>query len=159
MKNSAGPGPRYQALLELLRASESLWNASRLFFSLWNLSPSQFNILNLLSGAGEGLGQTELSRLLITHRSNITGLVDRLEERGLVERRPLDRDRRANRIVLTDRGRELVREVLPHYYEAAEAVWAGVPASSVQPLVNQITLLRRNIEAMKPALSAHENES
>src|SRR6266496_1133102 len=42
------PGPRYQALLQLLRTAEALWNASRNFFARWDLSPSQFNVLNLL---------------------------------------------------------------------------------------------------------------
>src|SRR5438874_74225 len=37
------PGPRYQALLQLLRTAEALWNASRNFFARWDLSPSQFN--------------------------------------------------------------------------------------------------------------------
>src|SRR5439155_27087571 len=37
------PGPRYRALLQLLRTAETLWNSSRLFFVRWELSPSQFN--------------------------------------------------------------------------------------------------------------------
>jgi hypothetical protein len=49
-KLSGAPGPRYPALLQLLRTAENLWNASRLFFGRWDLSPSQFNVLNLLSG-------------------------------------------------------------------------------------------------------------
>ena len=88
------PGPRYPALLLLLRASEALWNASRVFFARWELSPSQFNVLNLLCDQPDGLSQVELSRQLIMHRSNVTGLVDRLETRGLVKRTENDADRR-----------------------------------------------------------------
>src|SRR4051812_10321241 len=95
------PGPRYQALLQLLRTAETLWNSSRLFFERWDLGPSQFNLLNLLIDCPEGLSQTELSRQLITHRSNVTGLVDRLEARGLVRRKASADDRRAYRVVLT----------------------------------------------------------
>ena len=40
--------PGYQALMELLRTADTLWNTSRVFFERWNLSPSQFNVLNLL---------------------------------------------------------------------------------------------------------------
>ena len=46
--DSSTSGPRYQALIELLRTAENLWNASRVFFARWELSPSQFNVLNLL---------------------------------------------------------------------------------------------------------------
>src|SRR5438128_2248219 len=116
------PGPRYQALLQLLRTAETLWNASRLFFEEWKLGPSQFNLLNLLSDHPNGVSQTELSRQLIMHRSNVTGLVDRLEGRGLVRREALPQDRRVYRVVLTHAGHTLLGEILPKYYAAAEQV-------------------------------------
>jgi len=128
------PGSRYQALLQLLRTAEALWSASRKLFSRWGLSPSQFNVLNLLQGRPAGSSQVELSRALIMHRSNITGLVDRLQARGLVERRERPGDRRAYRVVLTAAGGRLVREILPHYHAAAEHVWGNVPPSRVRQL-------------------------
>ena len=70
----SSPGPRYRALLQLLRTAETLWNASRLFFVRWDLSPSQFNVLNLLYDQPDGCTQIGLSRSLIMHRSNVTGL-------------------------------------------------------------------------------------
>src|SRR5262245_10554395 len=117
---------RYRALLQLLRTADTLWNASRLFFERWGISPSQFNILNLLYSEPSGLSQTELSRQLIMHRSNVTGLVDRLEARGLVCRKEVAADRRAYRVVLTETGRRLLKRILPRYYEGAERVWNGV---------------------------------
>src|SRR5688572_19856354 len=103
-KEDSKPGPRYQPLLQLLRTAETIWNASRLFFQQWDLSPSQFNILNLLRASAEGLTQIDLSRQLITHRSNITGLIDRLEKRGLVQRKTSPFDRRVWRVSLMKDG-------------------------------------------------------
>lgn len=123
------PGPRYASLLQLLRTSETVWNASRLFFARWEISPSQFNVLNLLSGTEAGFTQIELSRHLIMHRSNVTGLVDRLEERGLVRREASATDRRTWCVVLTQDGTKLIQEILPHYYAAAEAVWGKISAA------------------------------
>ena len=134
----SAPGPRYSATLQLLRTAESLWNGSRLFFARWDLSPSQFNILNLLHGQPEGRSQIELSRQLIMHRSNVTGLVDRLESRGLVTRRATPGDRRAYQIVLTASGVKLVQAILPYYYYAAEEVWEGLPVKHVQRLVEEL---------------------
>src|SRR5258708_4151957 len=99
---------RYHALLQVLRTADTVWNASRLFFDRWRLSPSQFNVLNLLEAHPVGLSQTELSRQLIMHRSNLTGLVDRLEQRGLVERKDLANARRAYRVVLSSSGAALL---------------------------------------------------
>src|SRR5258707_14719648 len=95
---------RYEALLRLLRTANMIWDASRVFFEQWDLSPSQFNILNLLLANCDGLTQTDVGRQLITHRSNVTGLVDRLEKRGLVQRKEVHSDRRAYRVVLTAAG-------------------------------------------------------
>ena len=120
------PGPRQPALIELLRAAETIWNSSRVFFARWELSPSQFNVLNLLRLCPEGLTQTELSRQLLTHRSNITGLVDRLEERGLVARHDEPGDRRSYRVVLSPAGRKQVEEILPEYHRGIEEVLASL---------------------------------
>lgn len=132
------PGPRYQALIELLRTAETLWNESRRFFTRWDLGPSQFNVLNLLQDQPEGISQIQLSRQLIMHRSNITGLVDRLEARGLVQRRAAPGDRRAHCVVLTDTGIQLLREVLPRFYEASEEVWGDLSVSRVRQLLAEL---------------------
>ncbi len=138
---AASPSARYHALLDLLRTAESIWNASRTFFAQWDISPSQFNILNLLRDQPEGLSQTDLSRELITHRSNVTGLVDRLEARKLVERRASATDRRAWRVVLTQEGHHLLGEILPLYYEVAEAVWGDIPAARALDLISDLKQL------------------
>lgn len=140
------PGPHYQALLQLLRTSETVWNASRVLFTKWDLSPSQFNILNLLSDLPEGLTQIELSRLLIMHRSNATGLINRLEARGLLARTPIPGDRRAHRVILTAAGRTLVKKVLPEYYRAAEIIWGNMPVRRTQELVKDLEQLCANVE-------------
>ncbi len=139
-------GARYRALLELLRTAETLWNASRVFFARWGIGPSQFNVLNLLADLPEGCTQIELSRQLIMHRSNVTGLVDRMEARGLVKRKPSPKDRRAFNVVLTAEGRRLVAEIQPEYYKAAEAVWRGVPSGKARELVAELEKVCRNAE-------------
>ncbi len=143
---SAGPGPRYNALLELLHTAETLWNASRIFFARWDLSPSQFNVLNLLFELQAGCTQIELSRRLIMHRSNVTGLVDRLEARGLLQRRDSLTDRRAFNVVLTSAGKKLVRQIQPHYYEAAETVWQGVTVERADQLVSELGTISATAE-------------
>ncbi len=140
------PGPRYQALLQLLHTAEALWNASRSFFARWELSPSQFNVLNLLYDRRDGCTQIELSRSLIMHRSNVTGLVDRLELRGLVQRRESAHDRRAYHVVLTTAGRKRLRQILPRYYAAAEQVWGALPVARTHQLVSELTRVCANAE-------------
>jgi len=151
-KKSGAPGPRYPALLQLLRTAENLWNSSRVFFGRWDLSPSQFNVLNLLREEPGGLSQTEISRLLIMHRSNATGLIDRLEERGLLQRRATPGDRRAYRVILTPAARQLLARILPGYYRLAEQVWGGLPVARVSQLLADLSRLDANLAQLKPKL-------
>ena len=153
MSEAATPGPHYAALLQLLRTAETIWNASRAFFARWELSPAQFNLLNLLTDRPDGLTQSDLGRELLTHRSNVTGLVDRLEGRGLVKRREQADDRRTWRVVLTPAGRRLMAEVLPHYHRAAETVWRGVPVRRANEIVGELKVVASNAEAAARQLS------
>jgi DNA-binding MarR family transcriptional regulator len=57
------------------------------------------------------LGMLELSRILELEKSSVTGLVDRAEARGLVQRNALPNDRRAVRVTLTAQGQRLARSV------------------------------------------------
>lgn len=143
-RKTTSPGPRYAALIQLLRTAEELWNASRVFFARWDLSPSQFNLINVLTDFPEGCTQSDLSRQLIMHRSNVTGLVDRLEERGLVTRKENTDDRRAWLVVLTPAARKLLAEIYPHYYAAAEQVWGKLPTDRADKLVAELTIISEN---------------
>ena len=120
-----------------------------MFFAGWDLSPSQFNVLNLLHDQPDGCSQIELSRQLIMHRSNVTGLIDRLESRGLVKRRDNPTDRRVFNVLLTAEGRKLIREILPHYYRAAEAVWDGMPVAQTRDLILALQAINKSAEKLK----------
>lgn len=130
----------------MLRTADALWNASRLFFGQWNLSPSQFNVLNLLSHKPHGFSQIELGRLLITHRSNVTGLVDRLEKRGLVSRTDDAGDRRAYRVLLTGDGKRLLEQILPGYYTLAGQAWGGMSVARARQFATALAKLGKNAQ-------------
>lgn len=154
MNRSAPTDPRYTALLALLRAADTVWNASHALFSRWDLSPSQFNVLNLLADPPDGLTQSELGRALIVHRSNVTGLVNRLVRRGLLTRRKAAGDRRAWRVALTPAGRRLWQEVHPHYRDAAVRVWGRLPARRARALARVLETVSVHAEALAAALNS-----
>jgi DNA-binding MarR family transcriptional regulator len=64
---------------------------------------------------------SELATLLHCDNSNVTGIIDRLEARGLVERRPYQQDRRVKHIALTPLGVEQRARVRAHMTEAPAA--------------------------------------
>jgi DNA-binding MarR family transcriptional regulator len=68
-----------------------------------DLTPLQGRLLCVLAEAPRGMA--ELARAFCVEKAALTGLVDRAERRGLVERSPVPGDRRAVRVMLTDAGR------------------------------------------------------
>src|SRR5205814_10249228 len=134
--------------LNTWRPAEALWYAGRVFFAGWDVGSSQLDILNLLSGRPGGCTPSELSRSLITHRSNVTGLVDRRAARGLVQRRDSAKDRRAYRVIPTAAGKRLVRQILPRYHAAAEKVWGEISAGRAHQLVNELARVCANAQGV-----------
>jgi DNA-binding MarR family transcriptional regulator len=74
----------------------------------FELTPSQLDALKNLE---EPCSQRELAQCLHFDASNVTDIVDRLEERGLVSRTIDPDDRRVRRLVLTDKGEAVQREL------------------------------------------------
>jgi DNA-binding MarR family transcriptional regulator len=66
------------------------------------LTPSQYNILRILRGEGKPLPILEIASRTITVVPGITGLIDRLEQAGFVNRLRCDKDRRVIYVALTD---------------------------------------------------------
>ena len=87
----------------------------------FGLSPPQLNVLRML-GPGVELPMSALAGMLYCDPSNVTGLVDRLEARGLIERRADPEDRRVKRLASTAEGRRLRDRALARLYEPPEAI-------------------------------------
>ncbi|MCB9762144.1 MAG: MarR family transcriptional regulator [Alphaproteobacteria bacterium] len=77
-----------------------------------DLTPEQYFVLFRLHER-DGRAQRELVDPVLDDRANITRLVDKLQARGLVERRPDPDDGRRNQVWLTDAGRALFDTLLP----------------------------------------------
>lgn len=106
-----------------------------------------FNVLNLLNFRGEaGLPLSELSSLLLVSRANITGLVDSLERKGLVERMDHARDRRVYLARLTKSGKTLLDKHLPRYFQAVSRVVSGLNSQEKKTLIRLLSKLRQGME-------------
>ena len=87
----------------------------------FDVSPMGLKLLQTLE-PGVEMPMSALAERVYCDASNVTGMVDRLEARGLLERRDDPRDRRVKRIALTDEGAALRVEVLARLYEPPAAI-------------------------------------
>lgn len=87
----------------------------------FDVSPMGVKMIQALE-PGVELTMSAVAERLFCDASNVTGMVDRLEARGLLERRDDPRDRRVKLIALTDDGAVLRDRMLERLYEPPDAV-------------------------------------
>lgn len=98
--------------LGIVRAAETLTRRMTEVLEPFQLTLIQFSVLEGLRGAGDsGLACGEIAERLVTRDPDITRLLDRLEVRGLVDRRRGRPDRRVVRTHLTKEGQHLLAQV------------------------------------------------
>lgn len=95
-----------EAALGILRTGDQLQIRLARLFRDHGLTPSQYNVLRILRGEGKPLPILEIASRTITVVPGITGLIDRLEQAGFVDRLRCERDRRVIYVALTDKGTE-----------------------------------------------------
>ena len=87
--------PAHEALMGVWWSGLMLKRTARAFFRAHAVSDTQFNALVVLKVAGCPLTQRELGERLLVDKSDLTGVIDRMEKAGLVARRAVKGDRRA----------------------------------------------------------------
>ncbi len=115
-----------------------------------DLSPPQWHALRTVScGAPTPMG--DVAAALHCDNSNVTGIVDRLERRGLVQRRAAEHDRRVKHLVITDAGQALHTDIV----SALEAGPNPLDALSKADQRALRDLLRRAMAAQPAGPDAH----
>ena len=88
------------------------------------VSHSEYDVLlNVASGPRDGLRPTDLALRVLITKSGLTRLLDRLVERGYIERRACPSDRRGHLIVLTPDGRRAFRRAAPNVVRAIGTIF------------------------------------
>jgi DNA-binding MarR family transcriptional regulator len=109
----------------------------------FDLTPVQYVTLAAIS-ANPGIDQVTLAGLIAYDRTTITGVVDRLVQKRLIERRESSRDRRARELVMTDAGERTFRDVTPAVEAAQRIMLRGLTQKESAELMR---LLRKTIAA------------
>jgi DNA-binding MarR family transcriptional regulator len=97
------------------------------------LTPPQFYVLATIGYAG-GLPFGEIGAKMMVTVSNLTGIVDRLEEKKLVLRKRDEDDRRVVYVVLTDKGAKLYRSTLPVFEKTVSEIFSALDGAQQKEL-------------------------
>jgi DNA-binding MarR family transcriptional regulator len=95
-----------EAALNIWRTNDRLQICFDRLMRGYGLTPSQYNVLRILRGEGKPLPILEIAGRTVAVVPGITGLIDRLERAGFVNRLRCEKDRRVIYVALTDQGME-----------------------------------------------------
>jgi DNA-binding MarR family transcriptional regulator len=121
------------------------------------LSAAGRQALVALDEARQPLSPTTLSERLLVTTASMTSLLDTLEARGLVARRPDPDDRRKQLVSLTPAGRALVDKILPELVALQTAIMTGLSESDRRHLLRSLAVIRDSvteIDAVRVARAA-----
>lgn len=118
--------PSVEILLNFIATYDVLMGHFSKRMSAYGLSPAMFNVLMILSrGSEKKFKQHDISKLLLVSRANVTGLMNTLVRKGLAKREPDEKDHRAWRITITEKGKTLLETYLPHHYAEVFRIFSG----------------------------------
>lgn len=112
------------------------------------MTRSQWWILAHLS-RHDGMIQSDLANVLDIGKAALGGLIDRLEASEFIERRADENDRRVKRIYLTSKGTQIITEMRSLSHDMSERILEGLNNEARQALVDMLTLVKRNLLAIK----------
>jgi DNA-binding MarR family transcriptional regulator len=132
----------FHAFIALLR-SQKPWLVQRL--APFDLTSQQFQGLETLAGSPDSTMRA-FAENMFCDASNATGVVDRLEQRGLVERRVSETDRRVKVVRLTPAGQRLYRRAQEALFAQAPPPIEGLTAADQRTLREILERALRNAE-------------
>ena len=147
MSQSEEAGNVTQDVYQMLKKAFLLLDDyDRRFFTNYDLSPRQFWALQHLD-EHQGRSMVDLSRALLTDKSNVTAIVDRLEQASLARRTPAANDRRVFLITLTPEGRRLRDFVAKEHEARIHELFGMVSNSHLHILLDALTPISDNLES------------
>jgi len=134
---------QHEAYLSVVRTTSTLTDQVEDLLKPYGISGTQYNVLRILRGAGQGgLCRNELRDRMLTRMPDMTRLLDRMEEAGLVTRSREQEDRRMVLTLITARGRELLGELDRPMSRLHRDQLSSLTDEQLRSLIDLLTLVR-----------------
>lgn len=132
-----------EATLNVVRTATALQDAGEEVFKPSGITGTQYNVLRILRGAEpDGLCRNALRDRMLTRMPDVTRLLDRMEQAGLVERTREGLDRRMVQTRITNAGRRLLDELNPKVMALHQRRLSHLSEAQLHALIELLTLVR-----------------
>ena len=133
-----------EAQLNIVRTGAMMMDEIEQFLKPYGVTATQYNVLRILRGSEpDGLCRNELRDRMLTRMPDVTRLLDRMEEAGLVARTREDEDRRMVRSRITPDGLKLLAAVDGETLEEHRRRFEKLDDDQMRTLIDLLTLVRQ----------------
>jgi DNA-binding MarR family transcriptional regulator len=146
VENDVRGGIRRASLLSWFRLARTFQLVDRKtadHLKAFDLTVAQFDVLAQV-GAAEGITQQRLADALLVTKGNVCQLLDRMEARNLVERRPADSGR-SKHLYLTEKGRSLNQAVVPSQEDLIDRSFSSLTGEEQAQLARLLRKLEHSL--------------
>jgi len=123
---------------------------SRFLKSQSHISLPGYDVLTVLARHPDGINMTQLARLLLVGKSNVTGIVSGLERSGLIVRVVTHADRRGRLVKFTAKGKAFWKKTNHRYEAFIGRLLRGVDAADRTAIEQQLALMQKRITRSEP---------
>jgi len=113
-------------------------------------SMAAFNVLAIVDGDPDPLPPSVIAGRMMVTRATMTGLLDSLEGRGLLERRPSGGDGRQRLVTLTPAGRTIARRLVPALHRFERDLMTVLTETELRTLLGFVARLQQQVGALAP---------
>lgn len=140
-KKDIGKPSFLSTMRSLAEAFQAFSNYSDTHIRELGLTPSQFDVVSTL-GNTDGMNMKDLAKATLVTKGTLTGIVDRLEKKGIVRREIPPDNRRSFTVLLTDKGETLFNKVFPVHVAYLQTRFERLTTEELQQLRQLLTKLR-----------------
>ena len=134
-----------EAMLNIVRTSAVLMDRVEQMLRPYGITATQYNVLRILRGSEpDGLCRNDLRDRMLTRMPDVTRLLDRMEEAGLVERERGSEDRRLVTTRITKKAAELLSTLDGMVVTLQQQPFAGVSDEQIQSMIDVLTTIRNS---------------
>jgi DNA-binding MarR family transcriptional regulator len=139
------PNPRQEAFSNIVRTADALEREVETLCKTFGITRVQYNVLRILHDAEEGRSCSSIGRRLVERHTDVTRLLDRMENAGLIRRQRSSRDRRTVTAIITLAGRIIVQQLAQPLDSLHQQQFARLSETQMLEVIAGMEKIRRRM--------------
>ena len=130
--------------LQLMQTSKAVHDRMKEEMSKNKLNITEFSVLEVLYQKGKQTIQ-QIGNCILISSGSMTYVIDKLEQKDLLNRSDCPNDRRAIHVSLTDKGNEYMDKIMPNYHQVVDDMFDSLNSEEAETLVHLLKKVRNKV--------------